>query len=113
MVPGTHLRVCVNILFDVKKSLGRIFLSTTAVGSTLQAVCGNRTEWCGLCQKWIRLNEQKEHEDSVHSGSGLEGGVCDRYRSPWCAKIDSQIHDAVCSLLFAHTMTIWLKKCEF
>eukprot|EP00262_Sarcandra_glabra_P017991 TRINITY_DN6337_c0_g1_i2.p1 TRINITY_DN6337_c0_g1~~TRINITY_DN6337_c0_g1_i2.p1 ORF type:complete len:196 (+),score=15.12 TRINITY_DN6337_c0_g1_i2:76-663(+) len=34
-----------------------------------QESCGNRTEYCDMCNKYIRLREQTNHEIQFHSGS--------------------------------------------
>ncbi|KAL5705498.1 hypothetical protein ACHQM5_023796 [Ranunculus cassubicifolius] len=39
-----------------------------------QEVCGNRTEYCHLCKRYIRLRERLEHETMVHGGLDTTAG---------------------------------------
>ncbi|OAY84316.1 XIAP-associated factor 1 [Ananas comosus] len=34
-----------------------------------QEICGNRTEYCDMCNKYVRLREQIDHEIQFHSNS--------------------------------------------
>lgn len=47
-----------------------------------QGVCGNRTEYCQLCQKYIRLRERIEHEATVHGSSDSAAGTSRDARRP-------------------------------
>ncbi|PIA51929.1 hypothetical protein AQUCO_01000061v1 [Aquilegia coerulea] len=40
-----------------------------------QEVCGNRTEYCHLCSKYIRLRERIDHEIMVHGTSDSTAGT--------------------------------------
>ncbi|KAF9608239.1 hypothetical protein IFM89_008194 [Coptis chinensis] len=39
-----------------------------------QEVCGNRTEYCHLCSRYIRLRERNDHEMRVHGSSDSTAG---------------------------------------
>lgn len=54
-----------------------------------QEFCGNRTEYCDLCNKYVRLCERRDHEIHFHSNlSGMaessrdESGTAEREQSP-------------------------------
>lgn len=36
----------------------------------IQEVCGNRTEYCDLCHKYVRLRERSNHDIQFHSSPG-------------------------------------------